>query len=155
MNEAATTEPMQDIVAATMVNDLMSITLDELKAAGDVWHRLGETEQDEAIARIEKRVKDAIRECVELFATSGFARVPAKLDAITIKGAIKVALSVNALPHSAEAHELFQAQGSSCVIVLADPSDFMQSHDHKPDADQLGLALGGIAGSDEAQPDAE
>lgn len=153
MNVETHTEPMQDISAATLLSDLMSISLDELKNAGDVWHRLNEEEQDKAIERIEIRTKDAIRQAVALIATGGYTRVPAKLESLTVKDGVKCVLKVG--PADQHRHELFDAQGSSCLIVLADAEDFIHPHEHKPDADQLGLALGGIAGSDEAQPDSD
>lgn len=156
VNEAATTEPLADISAATMVNDLMSITLDELKQAPDAWQKLTEDEQDAAIQRIENRVKEAVRQAINLVASGGYVRVPATVDAIAIKGEVKATLKVKAMPTDRSLHELFESQGRSCLIVLADAEEFAgQPHQHEADADQLGLALGGIAGGKDAQPDSD
>lgn len=134
-----------------MVGDLMAITLDELKSAYDVWQKLGENEQDEAISRIERRVKEAVTQCVRLVSTQGFTRLPATLEQITIKDGIKAQLSLS--KHDASRHELTDAAGGIVTLVLADLSQFVDApHAHKAEADQLGLALGQIADSDNAKP---
>lgn len=153
---AAATETREIIAADEMVGSLMSITLDELKQQSKVWHLLSEDEQEAVIARIDKRVREAVRQCVDHVAAAGFTRVPAKIDGIAIKGEVKATLKIAAPQSDAAVHRLFDSQGLSCMVVLADASEFAeQAHDHEPDADQLGLALKGIGDSDAARPDTE
>lgn len=139
------------IAAETMIGDIMSITIDELKHAQDVWQKLGEAEQDDVIERVERRVKDTVTQCVRMIATQGFTRIPATLEQLTIKDGIKAQLSISKA--DAARHELTDAQGSVVTLVLADVSQFIDApHGHKAEADQLGLALDKIAGSENAKP---
>ena len=137
-----------------MVGELMAISLDELKHAQDVWQKLSQDEQDATIARIEARVKDAVRQCVTLVATQGFTRIPATVESITIKDGIKVQLTVSRI--DANRHALTDSQGHATSIVLANIEQFTAApHGHKGESDQLGLELGKIAGNDANKPDAE
>lgn len=125
---------------STLKGELMAITLDELKAASDVWHKLGEQEQDEVIERIEKRVRDAVMQTIHLLSSHGFARVPAALESVTVKDGIKAVAIVSRT--DAARHELIDAQGSVVTLVIADLSQFTDSpHEHKAEPDQSELRL--------------
>lgn len=138
MNEAADTREV--IAADEMVHDVMAITLDELKAQSKVWHLLSEDEQDAVIERTEKRVRDAVRECVRHVSAAGFVRAPAKIESVTVKNGTKVVLSLTG--DDSGRHELIDAQGTVCLIVLANASDIAeQMHEHEPDANQPDLPL--------------
>lgn len=131
------------IAADTMLGDLMGVVLDELKAAPDVWQKLGEVEQDDAIDRIRRQCAAAVEDCVRIIATQGFSRIRAKVDAITVKDGIKATLTL--AQHDPARHELVDAQGSSVFIVLADVEQFsggVAAIHAEPD--QQALTLGAI-----------
>lgn len=141
--------------AKTLKTALMQITLDELKNAQDVWLKLSESEQDEILSRLDKRVSDATRQTHELFATSGIARVKAALDQVTVKDGIKLQLSLGRFDTAM--HSVVDAQGQTVYLVLANPEQFTDApHEHKPDADQRALDLDeklrDIGDSDDSQP---
>lgn len=131
------------IAAETMHGDLMALVLDELKAAPDVWQKLGEVEQDDVIQRVKQRTETAIRRCVELVAMQGFTRIAAKVESVTVKDGIKAVLT---LSQFAEArHELVDAQGQTAYIVLADTDAFAGgTEQHKASPDQGALTLDAI-----------
>lgn len=132
-----------DIAAETMHGDLMSIVLDELKAAPDVWQRLGEVEQQEVIDRIKARTFAAINTCVALIAASHFTRLAAKVESVTVKDGIKAVLTLSQFDPAR--HELVDAQGETAYIVLADAEAFTGGAEaHEPDPDQAELTLGAI-----------
>lgn len=153
MDNVTAIEP-ESFTAKTLKTELMQITLDELKNAQDVWPKLSEADQDELLQRLDKRVADSTRKTIELFATSGIARVKATMEQITIKDGIKAVLSLSRF--DAQRHEIVDAQGQTVYIVLANPEQFTDApHEHKPDADQKALDLQNklkdIGDSDDAQ----
>lgn len=148
-------ECVDELTASTLKSALMQITLDELKNALDVWQRISEHEQDAVLQRLDQRVSGATRQAIELFATSGIARVKATMEQITIKDGIKAVLSLSRF--DAQRHEVVDAQGQTVYIVLANPEQFTDApHEHKPDADQQALDLDknlkDVGDSDDAQP---
>lgn len=129
-----------EFTASTLKTELMAITLDELKAAVDVWHLVPEQEQDEVINRIERRVHDAVVQTIRLISGHGFTRIPASIESITIKDGIKLAATVSRT--DAARHDLIDAQGSIITLVIADLSEFTDSpHSHAADPDQGELRL--------------
>ncbi len=132
--------PYAELAAGTLKGELMAITLDELKAADDVWHKISQDDQDGVIERIEKRVRNAVTQTIRLLSSHGFARVPAKLDSLTVKDGIKAVASVSMTDPSR--HELIDATGSIVTLVIADLSQFTESpHGHKAEPDQSELRL--------------
>jgi hypothetical protein len=128
------------IAADEMVHDLMAIALDELKQAPALWHLMSETAQDEVIQRVDKRVRDAVRDCVDHVAAAGCTRAVATIESVTVKSGMKIVLQLS--KHDESRHELIDAQGETCLVVLADASAFAdQAHDHEPNADQPALPL--------------
>ena len=129
-----------DIAEETMLGDLMSLTLDELKHAQDAWQKLSEADQDATIDRIEARTRQAIVSAVRMIATQGFVRLPATLESVTVKDSIKATLSIAKTDPSR--HELFDATGCVLTVVLADISQFVEKpHGHKGDPAQLDLIV--------------
>ena len=142
-----------NIASETMLGDLMSLTLDELKHAQDCWPRLSQDEQDRVIERIEARTREAITHAVRIVATSGFVRLPATLESITVKDSIKAVLS---LPKSdPNRHELFDRAGHVLTVVLADVSQLVTPHGHKGESPQLDLLVDGKLRDLGDEPDAK
>lgn len=142
MNEE-TIIPTDEIAAETMHGDLMAVVLDEIKALPDVWQKLGEIEQDQVIGRVKLRTEAVIRTCVEMLATKGFVRIPAKVDSVTVKDGIKAVLTLSQF--ATARHDLVDAQGETCYIVLADIDAFAGgTEEHKADPDQGELTLDAI-----------
>lgn len=137
------TQERESIAASTMLGDLMSLVIDELKAAPDVWQKLGEVEQDDVIDRVKRRCGSAIEDCVQLIATQGFTRIRAKVDSIAVKDGIKAVLTLS--QHDVARHELIDSQGTTVYIVLADPDAFAGGSEViKAEPDQQALTLDAI-----------
>lgn len=127
--------PAVELARETMVGDLMSLVIEELKAAPDVWQRLSEHKQDAVIGRVHQRILDAVRQAVELIATNGRAAIPATLEQVTVKDSVKAVATVSRTDPSR--HDLADAVGRAVMIVVADPSEFAGgAGDVKPDPDQ-------------------
>ena len=61
MTDEATTEAVQT-TSETMLGDLVSLVIDEMKAAPDVWQKLSQARQDDVIQRVTSRCVDLVRE---------------------------------------------------------------------------------------------
>lgn len=132
-----------EVAASTMLGDLMTLVLDELKAAPDVWQKLGEVDQDAIIDRVRRRCESAVEDCVRIIATQGFARIRASVESVTVKDGIKAVVALS--KHDANRHELVDAQGSSVFIVLADVEQFSGgTAGIKAEPDQGSLTLDAI-----------
>ena len=77
-----TTEATREIVAETMVGDLMKITLDELKLIDKPWQTLSYFQQDDIISRVQNQAQDAVRQAVQILGSGGMVRVPVQLESL-------------------------------------------------------------------------
>jgi len=114
--------PAVELARETMLGDLMSLVIEELKAAPDVWQRLAEHKQDAVIGRVHQRVGEAVRQAVELIAANGRTAIPATLEQVTVKDAIKGVVTVSKADPSR--YDLTDAVGRAVMIVVADPTEF-------------------------------
>lgn len=135
--------PAVELASETMVGDLMSLVIEELKAAPDVWQKLSEHKQDAVIGRVHQRVLDAVRQAVELIATNCHTAIPATLEHVTVKDAVKAVITVSRTDPGR--HDLADAVGRAVMIVVADPTEFAGgAGDVKPDKDQPDLPINGF-----------
>lgn len=132
--------PTVELAQATMLGDLMQIVVDEVKAAPDVWQKLSEHKQDALINRVEQRVREAVRQCVELIAANGRVAIPGAIESVQVKDALKaVVIVAKSDPHR---HELIDATKKAVMIVIADPTDYHGgAGDVQADKDQPELPL--------------
>jgi hypothetical protein len=146
-NEVHTVELAQ----ATMLGDLMQIVVDEVKAAPDVWQKLSEHKQDALIHRVEQRVREAVRQCVELIAANGRVAIPGAIESVQVKDALKaVVIVAKSDPHR---HELIDATKKAVMIVIADPTDYHGgAGDVQADKDQPELPLAASKGNPRPVP---
>ena len=136
------------IAAVTMVGDLMQLVIDELKAAPDVWQKLGEPWQQDVIDRTRQRVEDAVRQCVHIIASDHRPTIVATVESVTVKDGIKAVLTLLTLPKSdSQRHELFDSAGRSCLIVVGGAEDYAGGAEQvKPDPEQPALPIPSISG---------
>ncbi|MCR9090866.1 hypothetical protein [Algiphilus sp.] len=121
--------------AETLQGDLMKLVIDEMKAMPDIWRRLGEDAQTDVIDRVGARVQDAVSQCVKLMAARGNKAFKAHVESVTFKDGIKATLSGSAFDE--QRHLLADAAGSPVVVVIADPSEFLDGGAHvQPDPQQ-------------------
>lgn len=108
-----------EVAESTMLGDLMSLVVDELKAAPDVWQKLPQHKQQDVIWRVESQVKGAIRQVVNIIAANGRDAIPAELGKISIdKGKAKAELLPHIRNDSEALSDLAAAQGMVVYIVI-------------------------------------
>ena len=133
------------MTADTIGRDLLQALVQEIKLMPDVWQKLPETKQLDIIERLTKRVQTNVRMGVHLIASQGRTVVVGDLEGVTIKDGIKATFKIS--PANESRHELFDAVGKACLLVVADTTSHIGGMDEvKPDPDQRDLGLGGEEG---------
>ena len=137
MNE----EEVVNVAAETMLGDLMSLCVNELKAAPDVWQKMSEDTQSDVIQRVEDQCRAAVDKATLIIAAGGIAgSVVATVDSVTFKDGIKVVLKCPSADQGA--HALADCQGDNVLVVISDSDQFSNtSSAPQAEADQRGLDL--------------
>lgn len=130
------------MTAATMGKDLLGFLVQEFKAMPDVWQKLPEHKQNEVIERALRRVETVVGQAVHLLMSNGRTAVVADLEGIAIKDEIKATLKISKSNSHESRNELFENVSQACLIVIANPKEFMGGMDQvKGDADQHAFDL--------------
>lgn len=129
------------IATATMLGDLVSFLIDELKAAPDCWQKLSQFQQDDVIARATSRCTFAVQQVVSIIAADGRDTITADLEQITAKDGIKAVCTL--AKHDPNRHALLDAVGKPVLIVVAGSSQFLGGELPKADPDQQSLLTAG------------
>lgn len=122
-----------EIAAETMLGDLMSLVVEELKAAPDVWQRMNEDKQSEALYRIENQCRGAVRKCVDIIAAQGNVFVNAVVSQVVFKEGVKIELKTPVITEAT--HELAECTGKVVKVVILDESEFTENESGKPTAE--------------------
>jgi len=137
MNDNTETTAIE-MCADTMLGDLMSCIVDELRHSERHWSELSEDDQRQVIYRIESRVRANVKQAVEIIASADRPTIVATVEQVTVKDGIKAVLT---LPKSdGQRHELFDAAGRSVLLIVGGASEYMGGADQvQPDPDQRSL----------------
>jgi hypothetical protein len=129
------------MTAGSIGRDLLQALVQEVRLLPDVWPKLPKAKQDDVIERLRKRVDSCVRMAVHLIASEGRAVADATLEQVTFKNGIKVVLKLS--KQSAARHELADAEGKLCLIVVAHADDHLGGMDGVTgEADQRSMDLG-------------
>jgi hypothetical protein len=128
-----------DVAEATLLGDLIEVCIDELKASQDVWQKLSERGQQDALFRVRLRCEAAVRKAVRIIAAADRPTIFATLEQVTVKDGIKAVLKLD--KHDAQRHELVDATGRQVLIVVASAEQHLGGEGPKPDADQPDLPI--------------
>ena len=153
--ETTETEPSVavNVAAETMLADLMSAVVDELKLLPDCWQKLSEKKQDDALYRIEHRLRANISMAVSIIAADGRAVIDADVEQVVFKDGIKCVLKLG-MSNPAR-HDLADAVGHPVLIVVGDDKQFMGGElpRAEPDQSDLPIADAGETAADHPSPE--
>lgn len=136
------TEETRRVARETLLGDLMLVVVDELKAARDVWQRLSQDEQDEAIERLKRRLTETVRECVRIISSGDRPTIPAQVVQVVFKDGIKATLALS--KGNSRRHDLADSVGAQVLVVVPDHVDYEGGTDQvKSEPDQRNLDLDG------------
>jgi hypothetical protein len=132
-------EAANAVAAATLLGTLVTVCIDEIKAARDVWPKLSEDDQCHIIKRVTSQVGDAVRDAVRVIASEGRDVIAAELEQITAKDGIKAVCTL--VKHDPNRHALLDAVGRTVLLVVAGADPFMGGDIPKADPDQQELPI--------------
>jgi hypothetical protein len=128
-------ERSRSYAASGLAAQVTETLIDEIRALDKPWHQTSESQQAVVIARLSDRVANAMALAVQVMAASGHKAVICNLFSVTFKDGVKATITV--APSNEKRHDLADYATKDAVLVLADPSVFMQGlADVKADADQ-------------------
>lgn len=129
------------LAAEHMGKKLVELVLQELRVAPDVWQKMSESKQKEAIERIQHGVKYAVAGAVNTIVTGGHTALAGTIDTVNIKDKIKLTVIVSKGNHTEALSELYAAGSeSSCQILLSSAEQYLGGMDlveADPDQGQL------------------
>jgi S-DNA-T family DNA segregation ATPase FtsK/SpoIIIE len=128
-----------ELASELLQHDLIKICLKQMHDLPDVWPRLSEAQQNQAIAGVEEAVEKGVNLAIRIIASKGALAVPIKLAEVKVKKNIRLIADVEGdTPHR---HAVTDAADKLCLLVLA-PDDYDQATDFiKGDADQLEIPI--------------
>lgn len=143
--------------ASTAGRDLLEALVLELRMLPKPWPQLVKHDQDEIIHRLRSRVTAAVQAAVHTIASEDRVVADATLTKVTFKGGIKAEFELSR--SCAARHDLADAEGKLCLIVLADAARHLEGveavrgeedqramdlgHEYKPDSDGEGMGQQG------------
>lgn len=108
-----------EVASRTMTGDLRDVLLDIMrtpKLSGKAWKDMSEDEQRQVRDQITSKVEYSVSRAVDIIKSEGRQHVKVLLKSVTIKDGIKGAFEA---PKASELrHELIDAQGDTCLVVL-------------------------------------
>ena len=128
-------ERSKNYAASGLAAQVTETLIDEIRALDNVWHKIPEAQQAVVIARLSDRVANAMKKAVMILSARGHKAVICNLFEVKFKDGVRGVITI--APGSQMRHELADYATKDCVLVLADPSVFMEGLEKlKPDADQ-------------------
>lgn len=135
-------------VTETFGGAMMRVLLDQMRTLPEIWQKIPEEQQQGLIEIARDEVAKVVRAGVGSVVAFGYPHTEVGVESITVKSAGKVVLS---LSDPEAIHELVDAVGRKCVLVLVDPEMFTSGMEaFKADADQPRLPLGEPEETEEA-----
>lgn len=129
------------IAGATMARDLVAAMLNEIRNMPALWSVMASDRQQQMIDALKDRAKKMVDICIANLARGTYPAVPATLEYVGNRKGIAASLTIakDALCR----HELFDAQGSQVLVVIAKPEQWFQRIDEiRAKSDQADLFEG-------------
>ena len=135
------TDTDKTIDPQTLNTELVDPVLDRVKQLDKRWSEMTEVEQRELIQTLHRQANRAIDEVVHRIAADGRDVIQATLKQVTRDGD-KIVGKLEPSTTSEYRHEMFDATGSTVLLVVADGSQYRQGAAPEPEPDQHDLVEG-------------
>lgn len=130
------------IAAKTLRGDLRDLALRRIKTLPKPFAKLSEQEQRDLISGLEFEVEQWIRTALRVIAAEGRPTIGGTMGDIKVGKSLE--LKVTTSRYADGRHDLFDAQGSEVLIILADAGKFMgqrKAAKATPDAPELPIGV--------------
>lgn len=134
-NEAPKQDEVITVAAATLTGDIRDFLLDRVKNLGKPWPAMSEQEQRDQITSAKDAAERLVRKVCEIVAADGKKALKGKLIKVQIKDKIQCQVDFN--KEDEQRHELFDSQGLTVMLVVADAEKFTgETGPAEPEPDQ-------------------
>ncbi|MGP3789807.1 cell division protein FtsK [Pseudomonas sp. B392_1p] len=131
-----------EMASETLGRDLLQVLLQEVRTLPEPWQKMPEKRQAAVIERLTDCVESTVKKAVKILAAGGRPTIDGILESVAIKDGIKATFKVSQF--NPLRHELIDSQGKVCLLVVANPDDYLGGMDEvAPDPDQNELELNG------------
>lgn len=124
--QKAANDKTLSVARQTMVGDLRDVCLEILrnpKLSGKAWKDMKEQEQKDVVNKIVARVESSVISAIDVIAAGGRPHIKALMEQVVVKDGIKGVFKCS--KHDELRHDLFDAQGSTVLVVLTNSEDFL------------------------------
>jgi len=125
----------------TMLADMTKCLIAELKVMPKSWQSMSSEEQDDVIDRMQKQLKVAAQQAINIIASRNMAEVTGMVEVLTFKDGAKATIKFNSINEGV--HSLADAVGHYVKIIIPETEDLInEAGMPKGEADQRSLELG-------------
>jgi len=141
-SQADQEEELLNEASSTLLGDVMSIVLNQVKALPKSWQELSEAEQNDYLDSIREQSMEAIEQVVYTLNANSYTTVNAIVESVTFKGGVKAVLITDKHNNPA-VHDLAESESKPVKILIPDLERFEADGSTAPvaDADQSSLDL--------------
>ena len=123
MKTEDTQEPtVRVMLTECMFAEMRDAALEEIKAAPEVWQKMGQEQQERMIDRVERRMMSVLSRALDVLIGHEFPVVVGHVEQVTVKDQLKAVVIVSR--QSADRYAIIDAVGSEVRMAVADARDF-------------------------------
>lgn len=120
-----------------MLGELIKAATMEFRIQSKPWSQMKQFDQEAVLARIKQKAEAAVKEAVEVIASTARLTFRAQVESVTFKDGVKASLK---MAKTEDAHVLADQSGKTVLIVIEDFARFLNPGDAvKGDPDQKAL----------------
>jgi len=137
---APTNPKIPEFAREELAGKLKAMCVGLLESFKNPWNMTSEKNQQIALAKMEEVIQQGVRRAVLVIATERAPRLSATVESVTFKDGIKAVLTLDR--HTDGRHDLADAEGTTVLIVMANPEAYtggMEKTGAAPDQGALGL----------------
>jgi len=137
---APTKPQVLEFAREELAGKLKAMCVGLLESFKNPWNMTSEKNQAIALNKMEEVIQQEVRRAVMVIATERAPRLTATVESVTFKDGIKAVLTLD--KHSEGRHDLADSEGTTVLIVMANPEQFsggMEKTGAAPDQNALPL----------------
>lgn len=124
----------KDFAADFLVGELIKAASIGMRSMNSPWSKMAQFQQEQALLGVKQRVEAAVKEAVDVIASTARLTFRAQVESVTFKDGVKASLK---MAKTEDAHVLADQSGKAVLIVIEDYARFLNAGDAaKGDPDQ-------------------
>lgn len=124
----------KDFAADFLVGELIKAASMGMRSMNAPWTKMAQYQQEQALLAVKQRVEAAVKEAVDVIASTARLTFRSQVESVTFKDGVKATLK---MAKTEDAHVLADQSGKTVLIVIEDYARFLNAGDAaKGDPDQ-------------------